>query len=153
MDMIPGRTNRLVVQATAAGEFRGVCAEFCGLSHASMAFDVVVMEASAFDRWLAEQARPAVSAPAPGRDLFAQYGCMGCHRIRGHRDGSPIGPDLTHFGSRPTLGAGILPMNARAVASFIRDPSRSKPGALMPSFRDMADEDAQAIARWLMELR
>jgi len=153
MDMIPGRTNRLVVQATAAGAYRGACAEFCGLSHARMAFDVIAMEAGDFDRWLAGQSQPAASADAPGRQLFEEYGCIGCHRVRGLPGGSPIGPDLTHFGSRPTLGAGILPIETRAVASFIRDPSVSKPGALMPSFHDMADEDAQAIARWLMELR
>jgi len=46
MDMIPGRTNRLVVRATKAGTYRGVCAEFCGLGHALMAFDVVPSEAA-----------------------------------------------------------------------------------------------------------
>ena len=55
MDMIPGRTNRLVVRATRAGVFRGQCAEFCGLSHALMAFDVVAMEPAAFDAWLARE--------------------------------------------------------------------------------------------------
>ena len=44
MDMIPGRTNRLVVQAEKSGRYRGVCAEFCGLSHALMAFDVIAMD-------------------------------------------------------------------------------------------------------------
>lgn len=57
MDMIPGRTNTLVVRATRPGRFRGQCAEFCGLSHAFMAFEVVAMEPAAFDAWLA--ARPA----------------------------------------------------------------------------------------------
>jgi len=153
MDMIPGRTNRLVVQAAAPGKYRGACAEFCGLSHARMAFDVIAMEAGDFDRWLAGQSQPASAADAPGRKLFDEYGCIGCHQVRGLPRGSPIGPDLTHLGSRPTLAAGILPMQAQAVASFIRDPSASKPGALMPSFHDMSDEDAQAMARWLMELR
>jgi cytochrome c oxidase subunit 2 len=153
MDMIPGRTNRLVVQATSAGRYRGACAEFCGLSHAAMAFDVVAMDASEFDRWLVEQAAPAVSASPPGRQLFDQYGCGGCHQIRGGAEGSSIGPDLTHFGSRGSLAAGSLPMEAPAVAAFIRDASQSKPGVLMPRFQDMPNEDAVAIASWLMELR
>ena len=153
MDMIPGRTNRLVVQATATGKYRGTCAEFCGLSHAQMAFDVVAMEPREFDSWLAEQSRPAAPGTSAGERLFDQYGCIGCHRVRGHATGSPIGPDLTHFGSRPTLAAGILPMEAEAVAAFIRDPAASKPGVLMPSFKDMPDDDARDIARWLMELR
>jgi cytochrome c oxidase subunit II len=153
MDMIPGRTTRLVVQATSAGRYRGACAELCGLSHALMAFDVTAMEAAEFDRWLAAQAQPASVPDGPGGRLFDQYGCLGCHRVRGLPQGSSIGPDLTHFGSRPTLAASTLPMELAAVAKFIRDPSAIKPGALMPSFHDMPDEDAQAIARWLMELR
>ncbi len=44
MDMIPGRTNRLVLHPTRTGTFRGVCAEYCGESHALVAFDVVVLE-------------------------------------------------------------------------------------------------------------
>jgi cytochrome c oxidase subunit 2 len=174
MDMIPGRTNRLVVQATSAGRYRGVCAEFCGLSHAAMAFDVVAMEAAEFDRWLVEQSAPIASvtsvtpvtsvtsvpsvtevgsASSAGRQLFEQYGCGGCHQVRGGADGSPIGPDLTHFGSRGSLAAGSLPMETSAVAAFVRNAPQSKPGVLMPSFPDMSDEDATAIAGWLMELR
>ncbi|MBR3370621.1 MAG: cytochrome c oxidase subunit II [Rhodobacteraceae bacterium] len=40
MDAIPGRVNRLRVQADRAGRFDGLCAEFCGLGHAAMRFDV-----------------------------------------------------------------------------------------------------------------
>ncbi|MDH2149431.1 cytochrome c oxidase subunit II, partial [Sphingobium yanoikuyae] len=66
MDMIPGRTNRLVVRAENAGRFRGVCAEFCGLSHALMAFDVIAMNPADFDAWLAG-ARGAGKGLVPSR--------------------------------------------------------------------------------------
>ena len=36
LDLIPGRTNVLVLTPTQAGRFRGQCAEFCGLQHAGM---------------------------------------------------------------------------------------------------------------------
>jgi cytochrome c oxidase subunit 2 len=153
VDMIPGRTNDLIVRATRAGVFRGVCAEFCGLSHARMAFDVVAMEPAAFDQWLAGIARPAASVGGPGRQLFDDYGCGGCHAIRGHVEGSPIGPDLTHFGSRRTLGAGTLRITHESISRFIRNPSAIKPGARMPSFERMPVEDAAAIATYLAELR
>lgn len=153
VDMIPGRTNNLVVRATKAGAFRGVCAEFCGLSHARMAFDVVAMEPAAFDQWLADIARPATGVDGPGRRLFEDYGCSGCHAIRGHFAGSLIGPDLTHFGSRRSLGAGTLPMTRDAISRFIRDPSAIKPGALMPSFEGMSADDAEAISTYLAGLR
>ena len=37
MDMIPGRVNRLALEADRTGVFRGACAEYCGASHALMA--------------------------------------------------------------------------------------------------------------------
>ena len=155
LDMIPGRSNELVVRATKEGIYRGVCAEFCGLSHARMAFDVIAMEPAAFDRWLAELAQPAggISDADEGRRLFGDYGCDGCHAVRGHFAGSPIGPDLTRMGTRRSLAAGTLPMTQAATSGFIRDPALTKPGALMPSFRDMPPQDADAIAAWLVEHR
>jgi len=153
MDMIPGRINKLPVMATKAGRFRGACAEFCGLSHALMAFEVVAMEPAAFDRWLDAQRGPAIASRAPGRALFASYGCGGCHAIRGDGHVGAIGPDLTHFGTRRTLGAGLLPQTEDAVARFIRHPEDDKPGVRMPSFDHMPPRDAVLIARYLMELR
>ena len=58
MDAIPGRNNRMYLEADREGVYSAQCAEFCGLSHALMAFDVVAMEAAAFDTWLAGQRRP-----------------------------------------------------------------------------------------------
>ncbi len=154
VDMIPGRTNRLVARATRAGEYRGVCAEFCGVSHARMAFDVVAMEPEAFDGWLAGQARDAASGAQPtGRALFDGYGCAGCHAVRGHFAGSPIGPDLTHVGSRRSLAAATLPMDVPSLARFIRDANEVKPGSLMPTFTHMPPVHAEAIAGYLAGLR
>ncbi|WP_333993527.1 cytochrome c oxidase subunit II [Sphingomonas sp. 22R3R2A-7] len=153
MDMIPGRTNRLVVRATKAGTYRGVCAEFCGLGHALMAFDVVAMEPAAFERWLAAQARPATPTPSPGARLFASYGCSGCHSVRGIGPVARIGPDLTHFGSRPTLAAGILPMTHTNIAGFVRDPGKTKPGVRMPAFPQMSAAEADQIASYLQGLK
>src|SRR5690606_18105558 len=62
MDMIPGRTTRLVLEPERPGSYRGACAEYCGLSHALMAFSVEVMESAAFDEWLAREAAPAREA-------------------------------------------------------------------------------------------
>ena len=153
MDMIPGRTNRLVVRATKAGTYRGVCAEFCGLGHALMAFDVIAMEPAAFERWLAGQRKPAVITASPGARLFASYGCTGCHSVRGVGPVAKIGPDLTHFGSRPTLAAGVLPMTHANIAGFVRDPGKTKPGVRMPAFPQMSAAEADQIASYLQGLK
>lgn len=52
MDMIPGRRTRLTLEPTRTGLFQGVCAEYCGTSHAFMRFSVVVQEKQDFARWL-----------------------------------------------------------------------------------------------------
>ena len=157
MDMIPGRTNTLVVRAEKPGRYRGQCAEFCGLSHALMAFDVIAMPPAAFDSWLADQRRPAMAdagvAGGAGARLFAANGCGGCHGIAGVGAPSRIGPDLTHFGSRRTLAAGILPMTETNVARFIRHPEKTKPGVRMPSFPQLSDAEAIALARYLQGLK
>jgi cytochrome c oxidase subunit 2 len=155
MDMIPGRTNRLIVRATKPGRFRGVCTEFCGLSHALMAFDVVAMEPAAFDAWLANERRPAAPAPdtAAGARAFAANGCAGCHAIAGTPAVGQIGPDLTHLGSRSSLGAGTQPMTRAALVRFITDAPAVKPGARMPAYPQMSSNDAQAIAAYLESLK
>jgi cytochrome c oxidase subunit 2 len=64
MDMIPGRVNRLSILPTKTGLFRGVCAEYCGRSHANMAFQAVVLPREEFSRWL-EQESQSSAAGAP----------------------------------------------------------------------------------------
>ena len=56
-DLIPGRTNELVLRAEQEGRFLGHCAEFCGLDHARMNFTVQVLPGAEFERWLADTAR------------------------------------------------------------------------------------------------
>ncbi|KHK91111.1 cytochrome c oxidase subunit II [Novosphingobium malaysiense] len=155
MDMIPGRTNRLIVKAEKTGRFRGVCAEFCGLSHALMAFDVVAMEPSAFDAWLVAARTPAAVARGRtrGAALFADYGCNACHAVRGTEHDARIGPDLSRYGARTSLGAGTLPPTTGNTATFIRDADAVKPGARMPSYPMMPEDEAHAIAAWLKELK
>lgn len=153
VDMIPGRITRLVLEPTRTGTFRGVCAEFCGTSHALMAFSVVVMEKAAFEDWLAhaaaDAAEPASNAAALGQELFLQVGCGGCHAVRGTPAEGRIGPDLTHLASRATLGAGTLPMTADALVRWIAHTEEIKPGSHMPSFGALPDQHIEAIAAYL----
>ena len=152
MDMIPGRTNRLSLLANKAGTFRGPCAEFCGTSHALMAFAVVTMEAQAFEEWLATQARPSPRAADDGAALFLRHGCGACHTVSGIEAHGMIGPDLSHLGSRLTLAAGTQPNTADTIARFITEPERIKPGVQMPSFAMLPQDDIRNIAAWLKEL-
>jgi cytochrome c oxidase subunit 2 len=62
-DIIPGSPSSFTVniEADAAGHYpnAGVCAEYCGLDHAYMNFEVRVLEPAEFDAWVVEQAAAA----------------------------------------------------------------------------------------------
>jgi cytochrome c oxidase subunit II len=153
MDMIPGRTNRLSLQADRAGTFRGQCAEYCGVSHALMAFTVLAMPAAEFQQWLEAARRPAEGARRPGLEIFERNGCGACHAVRGTAAGGAVGPDLSHLGGRGSIGAGVLPMSAASIARFITEPEAVKPGVAMPGYPGLAPADLDALASYLEGLR
>jgi cytochrome c oxidase subunit 2 len=157
VDMIPGRVNTLVLEPQRTGVFRGVCAEFCGASHAHMEFIVEVMEPEAFQRWLRAQATPARApqgtAAQRGAQAFMRNGCGGCHTVRGTPANGPMGPDLTHVGSRLSLAAGTLPNTEPAFRDWITRTHRIKPGVLMPSFGMLPPAELDGIAAYLESLQ
>lgn len=157
VDMVPGRENRLVLEPTRTGEFPGVCAEYCGSAHAHMGFVTRVSERADFERWLADQAEPALEPVTPvarrGRALFLSTGCGACHSIRGTAAEGVIGPDLTHVGSRRTLGAGVLPAGAENIARWVGHTRRLKPGVEMPAFDMLSPGDLAALAAYLAGLK
>jgi cytochrome c oxidase subunit II len=157
MDMIPGRVTRLALEPTQTGTFRGVCAEYCGASHALMAFSVVVMEPEEFRAWLDAQARPATPATNPraaqGETAFITHGCTACHTVRGTPGAGRIGPDLTHVGSRRRIAAETLPNDLVSLEQWIGHAGRFKPGVQMPAFRTLPADERAAIAAYLSGLR
>jgi cytochrome c oxidase subunit 2 len=156
-DMIPGRRTRLRVEPLETGIFRGVCAEYCGTSHALMGFPVVVQEKTEFDSWLERESEPAAISEAPlavwGRELFGASGCGACHTIRGTPADGVLGPDLTHVGSRRSLGAGLLPNTLEDFELWIARTGELKPSVHMPTFGMLPDSEIEAIAAYLGSLR
>lgn len=155
MDMVPGRSTRLALEPRRTGRFRGACAEYCGGAHAQMAFDVIVMEPAAWAEWLQAQARPAAARARglPGQAAFLRHGCDACHRVRGIAEGAAVGPDLTHVGSRLSLGAGSIPNSEAALRDWISHPARIKPAVEMPSFAMLPQRDIADLAAWLSALQ
>ena len=153
IDMIPGRQTRLALEPTRTGVFRGVCAEYCGTSHALMGFSVVVLETQDFARWLENQAEPAQPPTQPlalrGQQLFLSTGCGACHTVRGTLADGVVGPDLTHVGSRLSLGAGSLPNEQPDFVRWLTHTQKVKPGSHMPAFDMLPTEEVDALAAYL----
>lgn len=157
MDMIPGRTNRLLLRPNRPGVYRGVCAEYCGTSHALMGFPVVVQTQSEFDDWLSSETsnavRPSTPAAANGEKLFMNTGCRACHTVRGTEARGEIGPDLTHFGGRNTIGAGILENTSTNLERWLRETGKVKPAVRMPEFSMLHSSEIEDLAAYLTGLK
>jgi cytochrome c oxidase subunit 2 len=156
VDMIPGRTNRLVIRTSEAGIYRGQCAEYCGGQHALMALYVVAEPPDRFRGWLQQQAQP-VSAPEDaflreGYDAFLRARCPECHTVRGTAATGESGPDLTHVGSRHSLAAGVLRNHVGTMAGWIAGAQDVKPGNAMPSMNVYTGRELRAVSAWLESL-
>jgi cytochrome c oxidase subunit II len=161
VDMLPGRVHQLRLLADRAGVFRGVCAEFCGAQHARMALHVVAMAPADHAQWLVSQAAPAVRPQSEealrGLDVYRARHCAACHEIRGLVPGpagdAPLGPDLTHIGSRLHLGAGTLVRDAQALQHWVAHSGDLQPGVRMPAYDDLDAASLRALAAFLEQLK
>ena len=153
LDMIPGRTNEMHFTVDTEGEYDGACTEFCGAQHAWMRIKIVATSTSDFDTWSARESQPA-SEPSSliardGRDTFMLVSCAACHTISGTEAQGQVGPDLTHFGSRDTIGGGVLENTPENLEAWLRDPQGIKPGVVMPGFDELTDEQIAALIAYL----
>jgi len=70
-DAIPGRTSSFTFTPTVLGTFPSQCAEFCGLYHSKMTFEVRVVSPADYQAWIAEQrkALKSITCNSNGSDL------------------------------------------------------------------------------------
>ncbi|GGH47972.1 cytochrome c oxidase subunit II [Microbacterium album] len=155
IDMLPGASNSIWLEASEPGVYWGQCAEYCGEQHALMRIVVVAHEPDEFEGWVEAQLRtppsivegeesPGDELIARGREVFLSSSCVYCHAVAGSAALGEVGPDLTHLASRQTLAAGTLPNDRANLSAWLLDPQAIKPGNLMPGteFDDPADLDA-----------
>ncbi len=158
----PART----VQAVASGATGEARAQF-----ASFRTDWKMNEAGYTDKydlnplesWRAKQFPEKNEDPAliaKGRELFESKTCFSCHTVRGnHVGGSAAYPDLTHFGSRTTLAAGLLDNEPDQVARWLMFPNDVKPGNKMwtegylKNNIQLTQEDVAALVAYLDSLK
>jgi len=153
-DTVPGKSNQMSVLVNRPGVYDGACNQYCGLQHAWMRIRVVAEPADAFAAWVSAQSQSVVPAGARGEQVFVQNTCVACHTIRGLPGATgAVGPDLTHFASRTTIGTGVVDNSAAHLAQWIRDPQALKPGVLMPAFQNLSAADLTALVDYLESLQ
>lgn len=150
IDVIPGRTNRILLQADAPGTLRGQCAEFCGTGHAYMIFPVQVLSTDDFQQWLTRQQQPVSVAAEhqPAAQDFVQH-CGDCHAVSGISEGGRA-PDLSNLGDRRLLGTGRQRGQTLSILEWLQThPARAEH---TPDHTQIAPDRQTAIAHWLETL-
>jgi cytochrome c oxidase subunit 2 len=118
-----------------------------------MRIQVVAEPADQFDAWLQQQRKAVNPTGAPGEQVFLRNTCSACHTIRGVQATGNVGPDLTHFGSRATLGSGVASNTPGDLHNWIRNAQAVKPGVLMPAFQSLSEQDLSALVDYLESLK
>jgi cytochrome c oxidase subunit 2 len=154
-DVIPGQVNEMWVEAQRAGTSRGMCGEYCGLQHAMMALPVTAEPPRQFAAWSAQrraEAKQPTGADAHTGEIVFTRSCGACHAVMGTNAQGRVGPDLTHFASRPLIGAGVLPNTTTNLMRWITGAPSIKEGARMPAMPLDAGE-LRSVVAYLQTLR
>lgn len=153
MDLVPGHTNYIWLQADQPGTYQGACAEYCGAQHAWMRFVVIAEPRETFARWEQQQAQPPASIgnASEGSKLLRDKTCLNCHAL-GSSSSANAGPDLAHIASRQFLASGLLANTPENMRRWLADPQAVKPGVLMPRVH-MTDAELNALVACLEALK
>ena len=164
MDMVPGMVTHFWFTPTRTGKFEVICAQHCGVGHFNMRGHVRVMEADAFQDWLAEQPtfgeilaalEEADEEPeiARGRQVADEQGCFACHSVDGS---SRVGPTwLNLYGAEVTLADdSVVVADEDYLRRSITDPraelTKGYPPA-MPAY-DFDDDVLDALVAYIRSL-
>ncbi len=155
-DAIPGQTNHMWLTADETGEFRGHCAELCGLNHAYMRILVVVEPQEEFDAWVANQqqlpTQPQTDLQKQGAQIITTGICHNCHTLGEHEGLQPIGPNLTHLFSRKTFAGASFNLNEDNIRRWLQHSAEMKPGNDMAKISP-SDEQVDALMAYLKTLK
>jgi cytochrome c oxidase subunit 2 len=150
IDAVPGRTNKLTIEADQTGVYTGQCAEFCGLAHSVMRMRVRVVTQTQYDKWIkAQQEGPkepfvdaALEPAGKAQELIQEFGCTNCHSFD-DPEAVTYGPNLTHVGSRSVIGSGVYQNDFKHLWKWIYDSTDINSGVPMQSENCRAPADME----------
>jgi cytochrome c oxidase subunit 2 len=153
IDAVPGIDTHYRVTPNRVGTYPVVCAELCGLGHATMRQTAHVMAGSDFEGWLNKQGQPAPSGGGTtsgpdGADVFASNGCGGCHTLGAASSTGKIGPDLD---------TALKGQDAAKIKEDITDPNAEitkgyGANIMPPNFEQtLSPEELDALVKYLQE--
>ena len=157
VQMIPGLTNYIRIEADEPGSYKGECANFCGQQHAHMRLLVVADPPEKYQAWRRDQISPA--DPPHGADaqhgeqVFMNAACTFCHTINGTDAQGKVAPDLTHLASRQYIAANSYGNDTADLEAWVTHAQSLKPGCLMPNITRFNGVDLRDMVDYLRELK
>jgi cytochrome c oxidase subunit II len=133
-DTVPGLTTTLHITPDRLGTYPVICTELCGLGHALMRSEAIVMQPAAFASWVKQQTKalaPASSGgagtAAAGKAVFENNGCTSCHTLTAAGATGTIGPDLDKL-------AAYAKQAGQPLESFVRQSIVDPNAYIQPGF-------------------
>ena len=152
-DTVPGLETTLVITPNKVGTFPVICTELCGLGHAAMRTQAIVMPAAAFDRWIEQRTEGGGSARDPGLAVFESAGCSGCHTLAAAKSTGTTGPELNGLQARAQEVG--MPLEAFVRQSILEPDARHAPGfeqgGMPDAFGDLPKEQLDALVEFIVK--
>ena len=79
--------------------------------------------------------------------------CPMCHTVAGTAALATVGPNLTHFGSRRSIGAGWLPKDIATTHAWVMNAPSLKPGTRMPALTQLDGQELHDLVSYLEALQ
>jgi cytochrome c oxidase subunit 2 len=153
-DTVPGLHTQLHITPDKVGTYPVICTELCGLGHATMRTEAIVMTTAAFDKWLKSQTT-ATASPNPavsGAAVFKNQPCGSCHTLAAAGATGKVGPDLDKL---PQWAAQAKQPLEQFISTSITDPNAyTQPGFpknVMPPFASLPKAQLDALVQYLIQ--
>jgi cytochrome c oxidase subunit II len=153
-DAVPGLHPTLHITPDRLGTFPVICVELCGLGHALMRSEAIVMTPTSFASWLKSQQQAVTSpnASVSGAAVFKNNQCAGCHTLTAAGAKGTAGPDLDKL---PQWAAQAKQPLESFIRTSIVDPNAyiqpGFPKNLMPqTFASLPKQQLDALVQYLI---
>jgi cytochrome c oxidase subunit II len=147
-DAVPGIETDVIVTPTKLGTFTVICTELCGLGHAAMRAQALVLTQAGFERWLNKEKEAAAAAgSAQGKTLFTQQ-CGTCHALADAGTTAEVGPDLDNV---------LAGKNADFIRKSIVDPNAEiapgfQPNVMPGNFGEsLSQQQLDSLVEYLLD--
>jgi cytochrome c oxidase subunit 2 len=160
-DAVPGQTDHVRFTPNRIGNYEVVCAELCGLGHATMRVRASVVSPENFNKFVAANLHPTQAAGAPagggggqtataaqGKAIFTgEGGCGACHTLSDAGTSGTVGPKLDGIAAKGEafIKQSIESPNANVTKGF--------PAGVMPQdFKTrLGPQKVDALVKYLLQ--